>query len=866
MSNELGANSPTPGRSRASPVMLIVPVALSFAMVTAGVWSYHRQTERTIAARHSELSAIAQLKGRQLAAWRRERLADARLMQQAPLQAAAIKDFLAGRTTEMTGGLQEILSVVLTTSEYKSAVLVDPDGRVLIAAPSLPPGSQFGLRSYLKEGLATGRPILSDMHRDTGEDAHIDLVIPFRDNSRQTPIAALVLKINPTSFLIPLLEAWPTTTETGETLLVKREGESVRFLFRLRRNADEPITITLPMDSPELPAAMALRGTRGVVEGIDYRGERVLAALEGVRDSDWHLVAKVDKAEVLSSLRPIAWSVSAIVVLAVLAVSAGAATLWRTQRARHYREQYESERERRLVEESLTAELRRSLDEQARLTAALEQAAEAILITDVSGRVIYANQASARFCESCSGKVEGREIEAIVGGAAGGPAVGRLHEAIEHGESWEGEVTGRCQNGRLLRKDVTVTPVRTRAGHLTNYIAVVRDVTREREVEDQLRQAAKMEAIGRLAGGVAHDFNNLLTAVLGYTEVILFSSSANGKIRSSAEEIRAMALRAAELTKQLLTFGRGQVSEQKAEDLNRIVSATHKMLTRMIGEDIELVLDLCPERLTVRIDKTHAEQILMNLAVNARDAMPNGGVLTIRTRMVETSSDEITLPAVPDATKWFCLEVLDSGCGIEDSVRERIFEPFFTTKGAGKGTGLGLTTVYGIVNQSGGRISVESILGGGTTFRILLPLCAVPAAEGPAVVEPAEIGGAGETILVVEDDASVRRLVGTMLESLGYAVLDAKNPREALSKAAERRTEISLLLTDVVLPEMRGPELARQVGALIPDLRVMYMSGYGEALADTRSEDPDENVVLLQKPFTRQGLAEAIRRSLAPVG
>jgi len=383
-----------------------------------------------------------------------------------------------------------------------------------------------------------------------------------------------------------------------------------------------------------------------------------------------------------------------------------------------------------------------------------------------------------------------------------------------------------------------------------------------RESEAKLRQSQKMEGIGQLAGGIAHDFNNLLTVINSYSDMLLGEVGFDHPfVRNGLDQIKEAGHRAASLTRQLLAFTRQQVLEPKILDLNESVSTMAKLLRRLIGEDIALVLCPHPALGRVNIDPGQVEQIIMNLAVNARDAMPGGGQLTIETMNVELDGIDAHQPPSVEPGSYVMLKVSDTGCGMDADTQTRMFEPFFTTKGPGKGTGLGLATVYGIVKQSGGNIVVASDLGKGTTFNIYLPRI-----EGAAErLEPLSIPHAAfrgsETILLVEDEEMVRALAQAILERNGYTVLAAKNGKDALRVAQEGPKAIHLLLTDTIMPGMNGPELAQQVLTIRPAIKVLYMSGYTDkAFTSTATWEPGS--AFLQKPFTPQTLGDKVREIL----
>ncbi|HTK74339.1 MAG TPA: PAS domain S-box protein, partial [Gemmataceae bacterium] len=395
-----------------------------------------------------------------------------------------------------------------------------------------------------------------------------------------------------------------------------------------------------------------------------------------------------------------------------------------------------------------------------------------------------------------------------------------------------------------------------------------RDVTEQRRLEGQLRQAQKMEAVGRLAGGVAHDFNNLLTAILGFTEVLLdglkperITAIVPNDLRGAAEEVRKAGEKAADLTRQLLAFSRRQILQARVLDLSGVVSDMENILRRVIGEDVTLETVRAAESLPVLADPGQLERVILNLAVNARDAMPNGGRLTITTAAANLGPDDLHEHPELRPGEYAVLSVCDTGVGMDAATKARLFEPFFTTKKVGEGTGLGLATVYGVVKQSGGDISVRTAPGEGTTFTLYLPTSNLPAAGGkPRETPPsAPTAAAQETVLVVEDDDAVRVLVRLVLTRQGYQVLEARDGESALALVESYDQPIHLLVSDVVMPGVSGPELAAKVTAQRPDLRVMFLSGYTEDEVIRRGGG---TAAFLHKPFLPTALTVKVREVL----
>ncbi|HXN49628.1 MAG TPA: PAS domain S-box protein [Bryobacteraceae bacterium] len=416
----------------------------------------------------------------------------------------------------------------------------------------------------------------------------------------------------------------------------------------------------------------------------------------------------------------------------------------------------------------------------------------------------------------------------------------------------------RRKDGTLIDVALWNAPQLDAEGRVIGGISVIADMTDRKRLEEQFRQAQKMEAVGRLAGGVAHDFNNLLTVIGGYTQMLLETMQADHPLRSPIEEIDRASASAAALTQQLLAFSRRQIVTPQLFDLNHLVASLDKMLHRLIGEDVELSTLLAPQLPNVKVDAGQMEQVVMNLVVNARDAMPRGGTITIRTEVAEFNERS---PEGVGPGRYVVLSVADTGRGMTEETKLHIFEPFFTTKGRGKGTGLGLSTVYGIVKQSGGEVAVTTAPGEGSTFRIFLPALDRAAAAGVDGAPPPERKRGTETVLLAEDDAALRNLVRGILESRGYSVLLAVDAAETVAWCERHPGPIHLFLTDVVMPGMSGQDLAALAARLRPRLKILYMSGYTDH-ASLEHGVLDNGTAFLRKPFTPEILLAKIREVL----
>ena len=438
------------------------------------------------------------------------------------------------------------------------------------------------------------------------------------------------------------------------------------------------------------------------------------------------------------------------------------------------------------------------------------------------------------------------------------PDLERFAHAIQTRFTGEFEVRVRSRDGRVLDTIHSLEFIELAGKPCV--VTFAHDITQHKRLEEQLQHAQRMEAVGRLAGGVAHDFNNILTAVRGHSEILLTVLEQDSPHRRHADQIHRASLRAAALTSQLLAFSRKQVLQPRTLDLNALVANLTVMLRRLIGEHVELRTTLAERIGSVRADAGQLEQVLTNLVINARDAMPSGGVLSIATENVEVVNAEASQQIGAPVGRWVVLSVRDTGSGMDETTRARIFEPFFTTKEAGKGTGLGLSTAYGIVTQSGGQIAVESALGGGTTFRVFLPRVDAPStASGRFALDDGAGPRGTETVLLVEDDGDVREFVRDVLRAHGYDVIPAVDGAQALSLIEQHAGPIHLVVTDVIMPRMMGSEVAARITALRPSIKVLYISGYpGDAIV--KQGVPEQAFV--QKPFSVATLARRVRALL----
>jgi two-component system, cell cycle sensor histidine kinase and response regulator CckA len=487
---------------------------------------------------------------------------------------------------------------------------------------------------------------------------------------------------------------------------------------------------------------------------------------------------------------------------------------------------------------------------------------QGVTITDPNrpgNPIVYANEGFTRLTGYGRDEVLGRNCRFLQGKDTSAEAVGAIRDAIRAARPCFVEVLNYRKDGTPFWNALSIAPI-TEDGQLTHFVGVQTDITAFKQMEFQLRQSQKMEAIGHLAGGVAHDFNNLLTVINGCCELLRINHGVRDDATPLVDEIHRAGERAATLTRQLLAFSRKTVLQPRVLPLNDLVTDFQKMIGRLIGEDIDLATDFRADPGLVRVDPGQMEQVLMNLVVNARDAMPKGGTVTIGTREVFLDDDYVRRFEDLRPGRYVLVTVNDTGCGMDKATLSRMFEPFFTTKPVGKGTGLGLAMVYGILKASGGHVAVESEKGRGTTFNLFLPAVDEPETSALAPSRYVQPGGT-ETVLLVEDEDGVRKLARQALEARGYRVLEASDGEMALDLCREHPGEIDLLLSDVVMPRMSGRELREHVIAMSPNTRVLFTSGYTDdaVLRHGVSESESE---FLQKPFSIHALLRKVREVL----
>lgn len=707
--------------------------AILLALGAAGAWVYRWQALRAEREVQAKLLGIAQLQARQLSAWRDERTSDATTAGENPFLAGAVGRFVVDPRGPDAANIRAFLEGLARHQKWADALVTDSDGLAVLSLGGRAAACAVSAFILQRDPIHR-KPAVIDVHADDYRPTpHLAWVVPIREPGTEASAVSgsLVLVADAEQFLFPFLRAWPTPSTTAESRLLRLDDGGPVYLDAGRHDGAEGPRRGAAGGARDELAGLVARGVAGTVRTRDYRGIDVLAAIVPLPDSPWILIAKVDAAEALDEWQTRAMLILAAVVgLAGLVVSSGVA-VWRRQGRAHHRALNTSEAARRAAE---GAE-RRVAAERERLMAAIEQSGETVVITDATGTIQYVNPAFVAVTGYTREEAIGSNPRILKSGEHDAAFYHELWTAISSGRVWQGRMVNQRKDGSRYTEDATISPVFDADGRIANYVAVKRDVTAQLQMHARQMQAQKMESVGRLAGGVAHDYNNMMAVIVGNAELAMAKLAPGHPVRVDIEEILAAATRSAALTQQLLAFARKQPIAPRVLDLNEAVEKLRTMLGRLLGEDIMLVWQPAADLWAVRMDPSQFDQIVTNLCVNARDAIDTTGRITIETANARLNGSHAKSARSVDPGEFVLLMVSDTGAGMDQETTSRIFEPFFTTKQEGRGTGLGLATVYGVVERHGGWIDVQSEVGQGTTFTIYLPRHAEESA-GAAAPEP----------------------------------------------------------------------------------------------------------------------------------
>ncbi len=906
-------------------------------LIAAGGYLYNRHQANTIREqKYAELAAIAKLKTDQLVQWRKERIADARVMSCSPFFIHGVEQWLYNKSNiKFKADLEKRLTLPQKEYGYESVFLVSIEGNILLSVGSTLHGFDPVTSEKVMQTVKYDSMTCSDFYYCKLENTiHYDNIVPLK-NEKNVTIAILLLRINPYSFIYPFIQSWPTASKSSETLLIRKEGDSVLFLNDLRFRSRAALSLKIPLNRTDIPAVQSVLGYEGLFEGKDYRGVEVLSDIHRVPGTAWSMIAKVDQDEIFADLRTQAIIITVFAALLLLACGFGIMWIYHFHQRNIYRLLWRTQEEFRTT---------------------LYSIGDAVITTDTNGKVQYLNVVAEQLTGWKENDAKNKPLEEVfhiinevtrvrvqnpvqlvlkeghvVGLAnhtlllakdgmeipiadSGSPIrddkneiIGvvlvfrdqtkeraiqklledsetkyrRLFEAARDGILILNAETGKIVdvNPFLIEmlgytheyflgknvwdlgflKDIVANedkfselrekefiryedmPLETFDGrrmevefvsnvYLVDHHKVIqcniRDITERKQLEDQLRQVQKLEGLGTLAGGIAHDFNNILGIILAYVSGINRFKDDTKKLDLASNTITKAVQRGKSLVQQILMFARKTETSFGAVNVNDVVMETVTMVMETFPKIITCSQNFENMIPYINADRSQLNQVLLNLCVNARDAMPNGGVLSINTRMVSFAGLRNQHPDA-EASGYVCIEVSDSGEGMTPEIQKRIFEPFFTTKGPGKGTGLGLSVAYGVIQSHKGFIDVESKLGKGTTFRVYLPTS--------QIVEPViekiegtleEIQGGTETILIVEDEEMLMMSLQLVLIEKGYNVLSASDGFTALKIYQEQKNDIALVLTDFGLPSISGLEVCHKIKQMNSNERIILATGF----------------------------------------
>ena len=809
-----------------------------FLFVSLGLtWFFYLRHEIRAAERSTgrELATVASLKAEAIAVRLHGMRARARVVFDNPAIQAHCDRFLSAPPGDQADPeLASLLEAVQKLTGSRRVVLFDARFSPRMAVPAGGRVTDSEDNGSLTEAMRTREIRVTDLHlvpigeQEEDPGLHLDICIPIGlERGPGGPVSGiLLLQMDVEDLLIPLHQTWQAPGGTGETLLVRREGDDVVYLSG---SADQGLRFNIDRNR-ELPAAIAVAGTDGAIDGKDHRGVEVRAAARRIPETLWYVVATTDRGEMNAPLRRQAWATALIFFALFLAAAFGSELLWRRNEAGWLTRQLT---ERKLADAALRAG-------EAKLKAIMDHSPALISIRDPQGNVILANRRFEVLPEEAARRIVDSDSATLSSAA-----------------SVEVEETLRHRDGTLHTYLTLRFPVDGGDGRPFGICAISTDMTEYKLLEERLHQSQKMDAVGRLAGGIAHDFNNQLTVVQGYADM-LAGGLEDPLLRSYVDGIRTSSRRAADLTRQLLAFARKGKFVSAPVDLHTVVADLVAILKHSIDKKIEIRQRLEAVPSTVLGDPTQLQNALLNLALNAQDAMPSGGELSFATSVVDVSQKAAGLEIEPG--KYLLVSVADTGGGMTAETKKHLFEPFFTTKEPGKGTGLGLASVYGTVKSHQGAVSVYSEEGHGTTFRIYLPLleagtvvAAVQSSPAPSIT--------GARILLVDDEEMVRKVVSAQLQHLGCHVTACGSGAEAIEFYRGSWQSVDLVILDMVMPKMGGRELFQALRGINPGIRALLSSGYS-INGDAQGILDDGVMGFLEKPCQRGDLAAKIAEVL----
>jgi PAS domain S-box-containing protein len=818
---------------------------ISVAVLAAAYFIYSTQQQSIRGKVDREIAAIAQLKSGEISRWRAERLTYADTLTGNAFYSNWVTQWKALPTPELESTLRSRLAAEAKRYSYGDLILVDADGEVLQSLNN----SVKQLSAVTVEQLGTAfrehRSVMTDLYIEPASNKpHIDIIAPLfsGQGAEEQAAGAVVFCIDPAGVLYPLIQSWPLPSRTAEIQLVEKSGDSAVFLNSLRFQPDAALKLGIPLTDTESAAVMAVTGYEGVVEGTDYRGAHVLAALQQVPDSPWFIVAKVDADEALSTWQWQSGMIIAIFITLLAAILAVIGLFWQRRQRIAYQALYQTEEELR------------ERDEQYRLL--MENAMEAIIIAE-DGILKFGNRQAAELSGYTHEEFMLRRIIEFIH-----PDDRRM--ILEH---YRRQISGMvvsniyvfrfiCKSGNTKWVEASVARITWEGRPATlNFLT---DVTDRRRLEDERQRVAKLESVGLLAGGIAHDFNNLLTAILGNISLASMEAKPGSEMQNSLGQAEKASLRAKDLTKQLLTFSKGGAPVKTLASLPELLRDTAGFALR--GSNVKCNFSIPPDLWYAEIDEGQVSQVIHNLVINAQQALPTGGAIELIAQnmaLSETLSLGRGLPL--DAGNYIRISVADHGSGIPAENMEKIFDPFFTTKN--KGSGLGLATSFSIARRHSGHLSVESELGVGSTFYLYLPASTQKATTKQDTKKATKPVGKGR-ILVMDDEKGVREVAGRMLKHIGYDdvefAADGAGAVRQYKAAMESGRPFSAAILDLTVPGgMGGKETIRKLLKIDSSIKAIVSSGYADdsVMADYRDHGFSGMVI---KPYTLDELGKAL--------
>lgn len=876
-------------------------IALTMAILTilaglSGYFIYDRYQAAYRTEMEHQLEAIASLKVGQIEEWRKERASDATGMYLNNIVRSSVERRLKGdKSPELEHELVTLFNYFGHKPGYGNHYLLRPDGSIdLSSDPSAKTLSPV-VTNYLMHGKAKINPELVhfiDFHRKNLNGPIVfDVLTPVTGilDGRRTLLGYILLEVDPEQNLFPLIQKWPTPSRSAESLLVRREGNEVVYLDELRYKNGTTLNLRLPVTSADLPGAMAVQGTTGMVEGKDYQGKEVVALLKKVPDSPWYMIVKIDKEEIYAPTRNAARIIFLIASLTILSFGGAAASFLMKWRANHYRYLTTLESQRAALF--------------TRLENLMQNASDAIIIF---GEDLVIKEANARAV-----KMYGCSREELIGMSVRKLRTPETRNGLDH------DVSLVNRQGRLIyetshmQKNGTGFPVEISTNSMEiegvrYYQSIIRDITErkaaeaelleyynhleklvkdrtieleeknrklgeeiaerkraeeeKKKVEEQLVQTQKIEALGRFAGGIAHDLNNILYPVIINTEALLDEAEAGTESYEMLKQTLEASYRQRDLVKQILSFSRQGIQKLSPIKITPLLEKTLDFIRSTLPSTIELQRSINAQSDTIMGDPTQIQQVIMNLCNNAADALASQrGIIEVSLSDVHLDS----IPAYPEAEPGRFLEfkVRDTGSGMSGEVMDHIFDPFYTTKGVGKGSGMGLSVVHGILKNHGGAITVESKPGKGSLFTVYLPVYdeGTQAQASAAKSEPAEKGK--ETILLIDDEDIILSSLQRVLQKAGYRVVAVKDPLEALELFSKTPDEFDLVITDLTMPKMTGLELGKKLIEIRSAVPIMLSTGFSDIISEEEIK-ADGFKWLLKKPAGAEELKEAVRKAL----